>query len=305
MEYLIITIVALLGIVKSADLLIDQSIALAQKLKVSSFIVGFTIIAFGTSLPELIVSLYSTYSGHPSIAISNVLGSNIVNICLILGILAVYKPYKLSKSDVFINIPLNLIALIFFIILVSFNNSTLNISSGIILLIVFIATLFFERKSNHVTKIKNQTKFNVLILIASLIALVVFGKISVDSILEFSKIFGVEETVLGYFVMAVGTSLPELVASFTAIKKGNEEIGIGNILGSNLFNLFFILGTASFIKTLDLSFFLVEVMMLTVITISLVILALIGKRFYFTRKEGILLLSYYIIFILSQLNIFA
>jgi len=304
MQYLLITIVALFGIIKSADFLIDQSIALAKKLKVSSFVIGFTIIAFGTSLPELVVSLYSTYSGHPSIAISNVLGSNIVNICLILGILAIYKPYKLSKSDVIINIPLNLITLITFIILIVFNNNTLNISSGIILLIIFVATLFFERRENHVSKTKNITKFNVSILIASLIALVIFGKISVDSILEFSKLFGVEETILGYFVMAIGTSLPELIASLTAIRKGNEELGIGNILGSNLFNLFFILGTASLIKTLDLSFFLIEVIMLSVITIALVILALIGKRFYFTRKEGILLLIFYIIFIFSQLNIF-
>jgi cation:H+ antiporter len=301
MTELAIAIVGLIGVIKSADFFIDQSISLAKKLKISSFIIGFTIVAFGTSLPELVISLYSSYTGHTAIAITNVIGSNIANICLILGLLAIYKPYKLTKLDVFFNIPLNLLALLIFVAVAFINNGILNLLSGLILLAVFVVSILVSKNKNPNVKVISDIKFNLFIFITSLFALILFGKLSVDYILQFSKIFGVEESILGYFIVAIGTSLPELISTFTAIKKGNAEIGIGNILGSNLFNLLFILGTSSIITPITVSVFFLEISLLVIITVSLVILALVGKKYYFSRIEGVSLILGYIVFVFIQL----
>ena len=202
----------------------------------------------------------------------------------------------------FFNIPLNLIALALFLLVVFVNGGKLDFLIGIAILSLFVASVFLSKINNHEIKIKTRVKFNILILFISLAGLIFFGKLSVDYFLAFSRLFGIEESVLGYFVIAIGTSLPELIASFTAIKKGNREMGIGNILGSNLFNLLIILGASSLITPLDLNEFLTEIGLLAFITVSLVVLAFIGKKYYFTPLEGIFLLSCYAVFVFSQLG---
>lgn len=300
MLYLFVAIVCLIGLIKSADAFIDQSISLARKFKISSYVIGFTIVAFGTSLPELVTSLYSTNVGHTEIAISNVLGSNIANICLVLGILALFRTYKLSRSDVFYNIPINLIGLLIFLFVLMFSSNSLSVIGGIILLSVFVSTLIFARKNNHAVRIKSETEFSPLILILSLLTLILCGKVGIDNIIEFAKAFSIQESILGSLVVAVTTSMPELIASLTALKKGNEEIGIGNIMGSNLFNLLFVLGISSFIGKLDFSTFVIEMAILLGVTILLVFLAFVGKKYYFTRKEGLVLIIVYLLFVISQ-----
>lgn len=300
MQYLLISIVLLLGTVKAADTFIGQSISLAKKLKISGFIIGFTLVAFGTSLPEFIVSTYSTYTGHTDIAISNVLGSCIANITLVLGVLAVYKPYKLNKTDVFLNIPLSLFSLLFFVILLILNNFTLTVISGVILIVIVPFILLISKRNNGVHRIKSEVKFNLLILILSLIALIILGKYSVDYILKFSELFNIQESILGYFVMAIGTSLLELVAAFAAIRKGNGEMGIGNILGSNLINLYLIFGSSSLIYSINLSEFKTETYFLIFLTLLLVVLGFIGKKFFLSKREGLVLLITYMLFVIYQ-----
>jgi len=300
MELLFI-LISLFGIVKSADYFIDQSISLAKKFRLSSFVIGFTVVAFGTSLPELVISLYSSYTGHTAIAVSNVIGSNITNICLILGLLAIYRPFKLSKSHVFYNIPLNLIALIVFIVVAIANNWILTPISGLILLIAFITSLFLAKNTNPTTNLKSVEEFNIPIFILALVGLIFFGKICVDNIMDLSIHFGIRESVLGYFIVAIGTSLPELVASFAAIRRGHSEIGIGSILGSNLFNLLFILGTATMIRHIDLASFALDIGLLLFITIILVLLAIVGRKYYLTKREGVVLLVCYVLFAAIQI----
>lgn len=300
MVYALLTILGIIGIVKSSSIFVDQAIALSKKLKISSFIVGFTIVAFGTSLPELVISLYASFTGYPSIAISNVIGSNITNICLILGLLAIYRPYKLTKQDVFFNIPLNLAAITIFLIIITLHNWVLTFIGGLLLILVFVVSLVISKRRNIVNENFKSVPLNYPIMIISLFGLIFFGKVTVDCALEFSKVMGISESVLGFFIIAIGTSLPELVTSFTAIRKGNSEMGIGNILGSNLFNLLFILGSSAIIKTLDFNIFIRQILLLTVINVFLVVLAFVGKKFYFTRFEGFVLFCFYLIFALSQ-----
>lgn len=295
---LLIAILGLVGVIKSADFFITHSVSLAKKFKISNFLIGYTIVAMGTSCPELIISLYSSFLGHTSIALSNVVGSNIANTCIIIGFLAIYKPYKLSKTDVVLNLPLNILLTAIFLALVLLNGNFIYHLTGLLLLAIFFATFVITKKfNNHNIKVKSDTKFNPYIFTSSLIALVFFSKLCVDYLLHFSKTFGIEESILGYFIIAIGTSLPELITSFVAIKKGNAEIGIGNILGSNIFNLLFILGLSSQFTTLDMSGYIEEIIFLIYISVSLVLLTFIGKKYLISWSEGLFLLLNYAVFV--------
>lgn len=300
---LLLTIGGLALVIKAADVFIDQASILAKRLKISSFIIGFTVVAFGTSLPELTVSTYATISGHTGIAVSNVIGSNIANICLILGITALFVPYKLRTEDVHINIPLSLATLLFFVVVLFINNMTLGTLAANILLVVFFLILITTKQNNHHGKTTATGTFHWFYLLIAIGVLAVAGRIVVDNALILAATLGVQETLLGYFIIAVGTSFPELVASIAAVKKGNAEIGLGNILGSNLFNLYFILSISALFSPISLSAFVIELVFLVGLTILLVVLALVGKRYYLTRTEGFFLISAYLIFVITHVHL--
>lgn len=297
MTNLVIALASLLFLLKSADVFVNQSIAIAKKFKISGFVIGFTIMAFGTSLPELIISTYSTAIGHPALAVANVVGSNIANLCLILGILAFYHEYKLSKQDVHFNIPINLLGLIIFMFLLIISNWQLNWLIGSLLLLIFPVFIWLAGHNNHSIKINGQTRFSLFVLVLSFVLLTISGKICIDHLLFFAQEFRIADSILGYFLLALGTSLPEFATSLMAFKKGNGELGIGNLLGSNLFNLLFILGINSLITNLNFQPFHNEVFFLLLVTGSVFIFALIGKKYFFSKKEGLGLISLYILFI--------
>lgn len=300
MIHLPLALIFLFMLLKSSDLFIDQSVAIAKKLRLSPFIIGFTIIALGTSLPELISSTFATLSGHPQLGISNVIGSNLANLCLILGLLPLFFRFKLSQKDVHINIPLVLIATSLTVIVFYFNNFIISASIGGFMLLAFFTLLLLINNENHATKIEKTKNLNYFLFLLSLISLIISGKLFIDNLLLFSKQVGIEETLLGFFVTAIGTSLPEVITTFLALKKGNTELGIGNILGSNLFNFFFVLGFLSLITPLNLSFFALDLLLMVMATILVLFSALMGKRYEFSKKEGLLIFSIYIIFIFVQ-----
>jgi len=295
-----LALISLLILLKSANTFVNQSIALAKKFRISSFLIGFTVMAFGTSLPELVVSTYSTVVGHPTLAIANVIGSNIANLCLILGILAIFRAYKLSKQDVHLNIPINLIGLIIFVLLMIANRWQMNWLLGSVLLLIFPGFIWLAGHDNRSITIKGQTNFSPVRLAFSFVLLTISGKICIDYLLLFAQEFFVADSVLGYFLLAIGTSLPEFITSLIAVKKGNGELAIGNLLGSNLFNLFFILGLNSFITDLNFQAFHQEIFFLLLTTSAVLLLALIGKKYYFSQKEGWGLIGLYLFFVLLQ-----
>lgn len=294
---------SLFFLVKSADVFVNQASSLAKKLKVNDFIIGFTVVAFGTSLPELTSTIFSSISGHNQLVISNIIGSNITNLCLIFGVIALFNNYRIRKRDIDVNIPLNMAAIMAFWALSVYMNFTLNWTSGISLILIFLILILLSKDYNHFQSDKKEyVAFNPLYLITSLLLLVVSGKICIDQIINFANQLNISESILGYFLLAIGTSLPELVTTWTAVKKNNGELGVGNILGSNLFNLLLVLGISTFIRPIQLSGFKYDLMFLTGATFATYIFAIIGKKYSFSRKEGIGLLFIYLLFAFYQIS---
>jgi cation:H+ antiporter len=300
MPNILIAIVSLAVLIKSANIFIDQSTALAKKIRISSFLVGFTLLALGTSLPDLVISSYSAAKGLPEIAISTFLGSAIVKTSLILGILALFTDYKLSEIDIKRNIPVNLIIFsVFFVILLLFGFQMSNLM-GILTILLLCISIFLAKENNHTITIHSKVKFNLLFLLLSFGLLIISGKLCIDNISIFADSYDIAQTTVGYFILAIGTSIPELVTSLTIIKKGNLQLALGNILGSSLFDILLVSGISSFFSILNFKPFLLEFLFLMFATTIFMLFAILGKKYYISKKEGIGLILVYILFILIQ-----
>ena len=253
-------VVGLVLLVKGADWLVDGASKLAKRLGVTDLVIGLTIVAFGTSMPEFVVNMVSVADGATDLAITNILGSNIINTLVILGCSALVCPLVAQRSTLRLDIPLNIVAgvlvLVFVFISSPMEPKGLSRIEGLALLVVFAAFLvytFYTAKADATTTTESSPfplwKCVVLIL-AGLVGLVVGGEMIVKSAVAIARYCGVAEAVIGLTIVALGTSLPELATSVVAAFKHNNDIAIGNVVGSNIFNVFFILGTSAIIKHL-------------------------------------------------------
>ncbi|MBI2465162.1 sodium:calcium antiporter [Candidatus Shapirobacteria bacterium] len=299
---LIVVLISLLVLVKSADVFVDQASSLAKKLKVNDFIIGFTVVAFGTSLPELVSTVFSAIDGHNQLVMSNVIGSNITNLCLIFGIIAVFNDYKIRRRDIDINIPINFAAMMVFWAFSAWSGFVLNWAFGISLILIFLILILLSKDYNHFSHVSNRVyaTFRPWLLIGSLILLVFSGKICIEETILLAKQLKIAETILGYFILSIGTSLPELVTTWIAVKRKDGELGVGNILGSNLFNLLFALGVSSFIRPVVVTGFRTDLLFLTMATLAVYVFAILGKKYSFSRREGAGLLFIYLLFVVFQ-----
>ena len=253
-------VVGLVLLVKGADWLVDGASKLAKRLGVTDLVIGLTIVAFGTSMPEFVVNMVSVADGATDLAITNILGSNIINTLVILGCSALVCPLVAQRSTVRLDIPLNIVAgvlvLVFVFISSPMEPKGLSRVEGLALLVVFAAFLvytFYTAKADATTTTES-TPFPlwkcVVLILAGLVGLVVGGEMIVKSAVAIARYCGVAEAVIGLTIVALGTSLPELATSVVAAFKHNNDIAIGNVVGSNIFNVFFILGTSAIIKHL-------------------------------------------------------
>jgi len=260
-------IVGFIFLIKGADFLVDGASAIAKKLKVSDLIIGLTVVAFGTSAPELIVNIFASIQGKTQIAIGNVLGSNIINIFVILGISSIIFPLIVKKDTVWKEIPFCLFVTILFGILANdnliFKNNVTEISQfdGLILILFFIFFIYYilkiskkqrnEDEESSKLEIKQYSFFkSFLIIIIGLIGLNIGAKWIVDGAVEIALFLGVSQSLIAITLVAFGTSLPELSTSIMAVFKRNSDIAIGNIVGSNIFNILLIIGVSSIIRPL-------------------------------------------------------
>jgi cation:H+ antiporter len=257
----------LAALIKGADWLVDGASSLARRLGISPIVIGLTIVAFGTSAPELIVNLVAAFRGNTDIAIGNIVGSNIANVLLILGIAGLITPLVVKKNTVWKEIPLALLACILVLIMASDavltgrSANTLDRIDGIVLIAFFIIFLYYTFGISKVEAEGEDVETHPLTptigwIIAGLALLVVGGKFAVDGATEIATSLGISERLIGLTVVAVGTSLPELLTSAVAASKGKADIAIGNVVGSNIFNVFWILASALFS---DHSHFLPEI----------------------------------------------
>ena len=264
---MIIYILFLLGfviLIKGADWLVSGASAIAKKFNVSDLVIGLTVVAFGTSSPELFVNILASAQGNTDIAIGNVLGSNISNVFLILGVSSLIYPLSVTKGTVWKGIPFNLLAVLVMGLMANdqlIDNkgySNLTRIDGLVLLGFFSIFLYYsfsiakpiEGMDEHVPAEKPGITKSVLMVIVGLIGLTLGGKWIVDGAVALATNFGMSESLVGLTIVAVGTSLPELATSAVAAYKKNVEIAVGNVVGSNIFNVFLVLGISSTIKPL-------------------------------------------------------
>jgi cation:H+ antiporter len=309
LEYLLL-LIGFVALIKGADLLVSGASSVAKKFGISSLVIGLTIVAFGTSAPELIVNIISSVKGNPGIAIGNVLGSNIANILLILGIAALIYPLKITKGTAWKEIPLSLMAVLSVFLMANDrlidNNNFLTISriDGILLLFFFIIFLYYTYGISKVTgqednSVKQFGTFkSVLYIVLGLVGLTLGGRWVVESAITIASNLGLSESFIGLTVVAIGTSLPELATSAIAAYKKQADIAVGNIVGSNIFNIFFILGTSAAILPLQFNSIMnFDVIVCVLTTIILFALIFIGKKHILERYQGGLMVCFYILYI--------
>jgi cation:H+ antiporter len=302
---IILLIVGFSLLIKGADFLVDGASSLAKKMAVSEIVIGLTIVAFGTSTPELIVNIFSAVSGKSDISFGNIIGSNIANLLLILGISGIIRPLHTQKNTVWKEIPFALLAAIVLFLLCndSFFDVSLDILSrgdGIILLLFFIIFLVYNFAIAEVQSVDSPdikmyscTKISVLIILG-LAGLIVGGKLVVDSAVQLAVWFGMSEKLIGLTIVAIGTSLPELFTSAVAASKGKSDIAVGNIIGSNIFNIFFILSITAIIQPLPyISVLNTDMLVLIVASVLLFITMFTGKKRSLDRWEAIIFVLLY------------
>ncbi|OGF30614.1 sodium:proton exchanger [Candidatus Falkowbacteria bacterium RIFOXYD2_FULL_35_9] len=296
-------------LIKSADILVDGAASLAKKLKIPPIAIGLTIIAFGTSAPELIVNIFSSLSGANEIALGNILGSNIANILLILGIAATLKTLRVQQSTTWKEIPFSLLAIIVLGVLVNDTllagtTSILSRADGIILMAFFIIFLYYTygiAKNSKLETSEVKTYSNILsslMIVGGLIGLTIGGKFVVDSAVSLATLLGVSQAFIGLTIVALGTSLPELVVSAVAAYKNHADIAVGNIVGSNIFNIFWILGLSAIISPITFNTNMnLDLLITMIVTILLIIFIFIGERHTLNRWHGISFILLYVAYI--------
>jgi cation:H+ antiporter len=291
---------------KGADWLVEGASRLALLAKLSPIIIGITIVAFGTSLPEVSVSLAATIKGEPSITVGNVIGSNIANILLVLGIAAVVKPLKLTRE--LVTRDSMLVAGSGAVILILAMTGTLRWWHGAIMLIGFVAYLghyihdaLVKQKADLPPFHDTHTGVAILLVIAGIICILFGSDILVESAVVIAEAFGISKAVIGLTLIAIGTSLPELATSTVASKKGEADISIGNVLGSNVFNGFLVLGLATLLVVEGIAIeteMLWDILFMTLV--CLVLVPTLKTGLTLTRTEGIFMLIMYAVYIGSM-----
>ena len=304
----VLFIIGFFLLIRGADLLVDGSASIAKKLKISSIVIGLTIVAFGTSAPEFIVNIFASVQGNSEIAIGNILGSNIANILLILGISAIIYPITAKKNTVLKEIPLSLLAAIVLgimandMIIDGAGFSGITRIDGFILLSFFIIFLYYTfgiTKSDkdiveEEIKIFSYSKA-VIFIILGLAGLVIGGKWIVDGAVQIAEFFNISQSLIGLTIVAIGTSLPELATSAIAAYKKQSDIAIGNVVGSNIFNIFWILGASAIVRPLSFNTSSNGDIAMTIFSSIVLFLAMfIGKKKVIERWQGVCMVTAYV-----------
>ena len=300
MEILIqvtLMVVGFIMLIKGADWFVDGAAGIAAKMGIPQLIIGLTIVAMGTSAPETAVSISSAIKGNADICIGNVVGSNILNVLIILGITATIVELKVAKSTIRYEIPYMIFITIVLLIMGYTGNKVTLLEGAILwaLFILYLAYLFvMARKNNSDDEYQeNKPAWKLVLYIVVGLAIIICGSnITVDSAVSIAKAIGISERFIGLTIVAFGTSLPELVTSLAAARKGNADIAIGNIVGSNIFNILFVIGTTAFILPVTFeSKFIID----TIICIATGVLLWLGvfRKQKLNRKLGIVMLCAY------------
>lgn len=306
MDYILL-VVGFALLIKGADLFVDGSSALARLLKIPSVIIGLTIVAMGTSAPEAAVSITAGMAGNNAIAISNVLGSNVFNSLMVVGVCGAMAAFKVNKDILKRDLPVNIAISILLVVLLLDKN--LSRGDGLLLLagmVIFIVTMIRaamkERSGALEEEVENLPPLKCLILIViGIAAIIAGGQFVVDSASNIALTWGLSQTFVGLTIVAIGTSLPELVTSIVATRKGESGLALGNAVGSNVFNILFILGASSALHPIPVeAVSIIDAVFLVGVALS--IYAFSKTKEEVSRWEGFCLVVAYFVYTIYLLN---
>jgi cation:H+ antiporter len=295
-EYILL-IIGFIALIKGADMFVESASGIAKKIKIPNIIIGMTIVAMGTSAPEFSVSLQSSIAGMSDISIANVVGSNIFNLLVVLGVSALFSKLKITKyKDVLITLAIS-------VLLTSFAlNGYLSAIEGLILLggfIIYIISMIKNKKETdeNVETFNKNILLTIVLGVIGLGAIVYGGNLVVDSASKIATTLGMSQNLIGLTIVAIGTSLPELVTSVVAIKKGENDIAVGNVLGSNIFNMLLIIGASSVINPMNVSLYtFIDIIFITVTLIIFILLTY--KKQEVNKYNGLIFIIIYISYII-------
>lgn len=298
---ILLLVVGFVMLIKGADWFVDGAASLAGKFGIPQIVIGLTIVAMGTSAPEAAVSISAALQNNAGITIGNVVGSNIMNVLVILGLASVIIPIAVKKSTIKYEIPFTIIITVILAVLGLWDNKISRLEGGIMwaLFILYLGYLFFMTKKGEAETEEVQSKLDkvwkmiVFVIIGG--GLIVWGSdVTVDAATSIAKFFHMSDQLIGLTIVALGTSLPELITSVTAAKKGSADIAIGNIVGSNIFNILFVVGTTALITPVVYAqSFLVD-SIVAVATIVVLWLLVLNKEHKLKRWGGAILLIGYV-----------
>ena len=310
---ILLMLVGFVFLIKGADFLVEGATALARKYEVSDLVIGLTVVAFGTSLPELFVNLFAVVEKNVEIAIGNVIGSNVANILLILGTSAVIYPLAVSRGTVWREIPFSLFAAILLGILANdrymygSGASVLSRIDGLIFLTFFIIFLLYSfriaKKINGMNGYVPHTRMPnskaILWILLGLIGLALGGKWIVEGAVYLASLLGASQSLVGLTIVAIGTSLPELATSAVAAFKKNVEIAVGNVVGSNIFNIFMVLGISSTIRPIPFQpRDNTDIGVIIIASLIFFCCMFLGKKHILGRWKGLMFLMFYVVYII-------
>jgi cation:H+ antiporter len=304
---IVLIIFGFVVLIIAADWLITGSVSLARYYRISELTIGLTIVAFGTSTPELVVNIISSIKGYNDVTLGNIVGSNIFNLMLILGLSGMVFPLTVKSKTIWNEIPFSLIAAIVLILIANFtfkknSGPSLNrIDGGILLLffLIFMVYIFRNMKEKeqklYIDYRQYKPAHSLLLIAGGLIALVISSRLVVFSSVKVAGQLGISQKLIGITIISAGTSLPELVTSVVAAFRHKSDIAVGNIIGSNIFNIFFILGISASIAPVPYNpSFNFDILLLIISTILLFAFMFSGKKYRLDRWEAMLLTIAYI-----------
>ena len=311
LKEILILVIGFVLLIKGADYFVEGSSSVARRLKVPSLIIGMTIVAMGTSLPECAVSVTASLTGNNTLAVSNVVGSNIFNLMVVCGVCALFAPLTIKKDTLQKEFPLSIICAILLMFLGYFGMSLGHVE-GVILLIIFVGYLLWMIQAARTARKKHmkerlmteEEKFAeddvdilpvwkcLVFIVGGMIAIKYGGDFVVDGASVIAAGLGLSQTLIGLTIVATGTSLPELVTSIVAARKNEVDMALGNVIGSNIFNILFVLGIAASIS--PVAFLLENIIDIIILVImSLIVMAFAWTSQTIKRNEGIFMLVVY------------
>lgn len=311
MKYVLL-VVGLLFLVKGADLFVTGASSVARRFHIPSLIIGLTIVAFGTSAPEAAVSITSALNGQSDITMGNIIGSNMFNLLVVVGIAAWILPFRVKETIIAKEFPFTLLGCLAVLILAfdvflgnGFSN-TINRTDGLVLLMLFAIFMYYllsvalkavKENQDEEVMVSIGLPKSVVYLIIGIAGIVFGGDIAVNAATKIAMDWGMSEAMVGLTIIAVGTSLPELMTSVVAARKGESDIALGNVIGSNIFNVFFILGISAVITPVTVSAPVAfDALLLAIISLIAFAFALTGRRF--SKMEGVMLAFIYVIYMI-------